>query len=144
MKVLNYIVQLPVFVTKLICYSIVLGISKLYLPENVIQITSNIVLFKFQHSLMYQCDMICMVLGVSYRCPVMINNQYSEIFALQISSPPYFYRHIIKLLAYLLIQMVMTVHWTTINESLYIIYKVIETRDQKEQIDEKLILNSYH
>jgi len=143
MKIQQHGKQLPMFITKLGHYSIVLGIPWLRLHDVAVHFASNTVTFGSQYCITHCHDAAVTVQGVMEEPPEPVY-QVKDIFESQILPPRPFQGKIVMLNRASFFRTVIKGKLTIFKASLYDINKSIEAKDLKERPLEEIVPKQYH
>ena len=144
MKIQGHGEQLPMFVTKLGHYPIVLGIPWLRLHDVAVRFASNTVTFGSPYCTTYYHDTPVTVQGVTEEPPEPVYRKEEGIFEPQIRSQRPFRGNIVMLNGSSFFRTVKKGKLTIFKASLYDINKAIETKDLKERPLEEIVPKQYH
>jgi hypothetical protein len=143
MKIEAHKEQLPMFITKLGHYPIVLGIHWLRLHDVAVRFASNTVTFGSQYCITQCHDTSVPVQGVTEQPPEPVY-QVKEIFEPKIRPIRPFQGNIVMLNGALFFRTVRKGRLTVFKASLYNINKAIEGNDLKERPLEEVVPKQYH
>ena len=143
MQIQKHKEQLPMFITKLGHYPIVLGIPWLRLHDVAVRFASNTVTFSSKYCVTYCYDVPVMVQGVTEEPPELIY-QVKDIFEPKIRPPRPFQGNIAILNGASFFRTVKNGKLSIFKASLYDIKKAIEEKDLKEQPLEEIVPEQYH
>jgi hypothetical protein len=141
MQIQEHKEQLPMFITKLGHYPIVLGIPCLH--DVAVRFASNTITFGSQYCISHCHDISVTVQGVTEEPPELVY-QVKEVFTRQIRPPRPFQGNIVMLNGASFFWTVNKGKLTVFKASLYDINKVIEEKDLKERPLEEIIPKQYH
>jgi len=136
--------QLPMFVTKLGHYPIVLGISWLRLHDVAVWFSSNTITFGSQYCMTYRHDAPITVQGVMEESPEPVYLQGKGIFEQHLSPQRQSRGNIVLLNGYSFFQTVRMGKLKVFRVSLYDINQAIDAKDLKERPLEEIVLEQYH
>jgi len=144
MKIQSHGEQLPMFITKLGHYPIVVGIPWLRLHDVAVQFASNTVTFGSQYCTTHCHDTPVTIQGVTEEPPEPVYRKEEEIFEPQIRPQSHFQGNIIMLNGSSFFRTVKKGKLTIFKASLYDINKAIEAKDLKERPLEEIVPKLYH
>jgi hypothetical protein len=143
MKIQEHKEQLPMFITKLGHYPIVLGIPWLQLQNVAVRFASNTVTFGSQYSITHCYDTSVMVQGVTKEPPEPVY-QVKDIFEPKIRPLRSFRGDIVMLNGASFFRTVKKGKLIVFKAALYDINKTIEAKDLKEHPMEEIVPEQYH
>jgi hypothetical protein len=143
MKIEEHQEQLPMFITKLGHYSIVLGIPWLRLHDVAVRFVSNTVRFGSQYCTTHCHDAPVTIQGVTENPQEPVHHA-KQIFETTIRSLRSFRGNIVMLNGALFFRTVKEGRLTVFKASLYDINKAIDAKDQKECPVQEIVLTQYH
>jgi hypothetical protein len=143
MKIQQHKKQLPMFITKLGHYPIVLGIPWLRLHDVAVHVASNTVTFGSQYCITHRHDTSVTVQGIVEEPPEPVY-QDKEIFEPKIRPPRPFQGNIVMLNGASFFRTVKKGNLTVYKTSLYDINKAIEAQDLKERPLQEMVPEQYH
>ena len=143
MKIQDHGEQIPMFVTKLGHYPIVLEIPWLQLHDVAVRFSSSTITSGSQYCITHCHDALVTVQGVTEELPEPVY-QVREVWELQIRPPTPFRGNIVMLNGASFFRTVKKGKLTIFKASLYDIDKAIEGKDLKERPLEEIVPKPYH